>query len=84
MILQCASTGESQGGIASGIGGDNNLHVVVATYQPQVQCKGTFGPEWKSCRDILADMRADKDRMTFGMRGQEGAQVELPASALSG
>ena len=49
-----------------------------------MQCKGTLGLEWKSCRDIVADMPTDKVRRTFGVKGQEGVEEELPASAVSG
>ncbi|KAL9127270.1 MAG: hypothetical protein Q9175_007774, partial [Cornicularia normoerica] len=78
LILQCAAGAESRGGIASNIGGDNNLAVLLGTYQPTVQCRGTFGPEWSSCRDILGDIPAGKTPLIFGPRSAPEVQQGLP------
>ncbi|CAF9930849.1 hypothetical protein IMSHALPRED_008295 [Imshaugia aleurites] len=78
LILQCAASGESQGGIAMNIGGDNKLAVVLGTYHPNVQCRGAFGAEWTSCRDVLGDMPAGKTRLIFGPRGAPEVQQGLP------
>lgn len=59
-------------------GGDNMLAVALGTYEPTVQCRGAFGPEWTSCRDILGDMPAYKTEMVFGPRGAPGVQQPLP------
>lgn len=80
LILQCAAGLTSQGGIASNIGGDNNLDVVLGIYQPHVQCRGSFGPEWTSCRDILAGMPSGKTRTVFGPRNEPGVEQGLPIS----
>ncbi|KAL8665154.1 MAG: hypothetical protein Q9168_007764, partial [Polycauliona sp. 1 TL-2023] len=58
--------------------GDNNLAVVLGTYAPNVQCLGSFGPEWASCRDILADMPADTKEYVFGPRDAPGVEQPLP------
>ncbi|KAM0804547.1 hypothetical protein BDR22DRAFT_605878 [Usnea florida] len=80
LILQCAAGTESVGGMAKNIGGDNNLAVVLGIYQPNVQCRGTFGPEWSSCRDVLGDMPVSKTRLTFGPRNVPGVQQGLPVA----
>ncbi|KAI4225397.1 MAG: hypothetical protein L6R36_003939 [Xanthoria steineri] len=78
LIFDCATGEQSQGGIALNIGGDNQLAVALGTYEPTVQCRGVFGPEWTSCRDILGDMPAYKTEMVFGPRGAPGVQQPLP------
>ena len=60
-------------------GGDDNLAVVLGMYVPHVQCRGSFGPEWSACRDVLGDMPAGKARMIFGPRGAPEVQQGLPA-----
>ncbi|KAL8752312.1 MAG: hypothetical protein Q9199_005829 [Rusavskia elegans] len=80
LIFDCAAGVESRGGIAFNIGGDNKLAVALGTYRPNVECRGNFGPEWSSCRDILGDMPAYKTEMTFGPRGAPGVQQPLPVS----
>ena len=64
-------------------GGDNNLAVILGIYQPNVQCRGTFGPEWSSCRDVLGDMPASKTRLKFGPRNVPGVQQGLPVAVES-
>ena len=64
-------------------GGDNNLAVVLGIYQPRVQCRGTFGPEWSSCRDVLGDMPASKTKLIFGPRNEPGVQQGLPMAVES-
>ncbi len=66
------------------VGGDNQLRVVLSTYQPNVQCRGTIGPEWNSCKDILGDMPAGKPRITFGPRADKSVQQGLPVIYNSG
>ena len=82
LISKCAKGGKSEswGGIAKNIGGDNNLAVTLSVYRPAVRCRGAFGPEWSSCRDILGDMPAGKGRMIFGPRSWPGPRQELPMS----
>ncbi|KAF6236258.1 hypothetical protein HO173_005889 [Letharia columbiana] len=78
LILQCAAGGESRGGVARNIGGDNNLAVVLGIYEPKVRCRGAFGPEWTSCRDVLGDMPAGVARLIFGPRSAPETQQGLP------
>lgn len=59
-------------------GGDNRLSVVLGIYHPNVQCRGTFGPERTSCRDIVGDMPADETSRIFGPQGDPRAQQKLP------
>ena len=58
-------------------GGDDNLGVIVGTYEPDVQCTGPF-VGWRSCLEILADMPATTDMKMFGEEGQPGVQEVLP------
>lgn len=66
------------------VGGDNRLHVVLGTYRPNVECRGTIGPEWNSCKDILGDMRAGKGPLIFGPRTDKSVQQGLPVIYDSG
>ncbi|KAF6217540.1 hypothetical protein HO133_006878 [Letharia lupina] len=75
LILQCAVR-QSKGGIATGIGGQN-MAVVLGTYHPDVQCRGTFGP-WASCRSILGDMPTLAATEIFGPPEDLAVQVPLP------
>lgn len=61
-------------------GGDNNLALSLSIFNPTVQCRGAFGHEWSSCRDILGDMPASGNRWVFGPRGLPGVQQGLPVS----
>lgn len=110
LILQCATSVVSQGGIATNIGecefrltrnglfqgpllmcivwlarlgGDNNLAVILGTYQIPVACRGTLR-SWESCRDILYDIPADKIPRVFGPRGDPGVVENLPYNIGSG
>lgn len=51
---------------------------MLGTYEPNVQCRGTFGPEWSSCRDVLGDMPAGKTQMIFGPRSAPEVEQGLP------
>lgn len=77
IILKCVSGMPSTGGVAINIGGDDNLAVLVAAFEPNVQCRGTF-PTWQSCRDVLDDMPAGTDGETFGPPTDPAAGVHLP------
>lgn len=59
------------------VGGDNNLAVVMGTYQRPVSCRGSL-PFWDSCRDIIYDMPADKVSRVFGPHGDPSVTEELP------
>ena len=61
-------------------GGDNNLALSLGIFSPTVQCRGAFGHEWSSCRDILGDMPASGNRLVFGPRGLPGVQQGLPVA----
>ena len=63
-------------------GGDNNLGVILGTYEPDVQCMGTH-TEATSCLDILADMPATTEVKTFGPEGQPGVEEVLPIDIAS-
>jgi hypothetical protein len=68
------------GGIASNIGGDDNLEVAIANYKPNVKCaRNSFTSSlWRSCVNLFTLMRADRESVTFGQRGGEGVGVKLP------
>lgn len=59
-------------------GGDNQLLVALKTYVPEVTCRGTMGPEWNSCKDILGDMQADTREAIFGPRSDRTVEMGLP------
>lgn len=61
-------------------GGDNQLLVALKTYVPNVTCRGTMGPEWDSCKDILGDMKADTRARIFGPRSDSTVEIGLPAT----
>ena len=66
-------------------GGDDNLGIIVGTYQPDVQCMAAIPMRsTKSCLDILADMPATTDTKIFGEEGQAGVQEVLPLEYQSG
>ncbi|CAF9916553.1 hypothetical protein IMSHALPRED_003232 [Imshaugia aleurites] len=77
--LQCAAGGQSQGGIITNIGGDNNLAVVLSTYEPNIRCSttATFDAA-SSCGSILADMPASTEKLLFGPETAPGVQEQLP------
>lgn len=63
--------------------GDKNLALILGTYDPAVECRGTF-PEWKSCTNVVADMPASTETLVFGPVADPGAQVVLPHFIESG
>lgn len=65
-------------------GGDNKLVLVLGTYHPSVDCRGSIGPEWTSCFDILGDMPADERVLKFGPRGFPEVEQKLPMRIVSG
>ena len=61
-------------------GGDNNVYVAIAKYQPRVRCdQGSRpAPPWKSCYHVWGDMEASQKRQVFGTGSDPGIQVRLP------
>lgn len=64
-------------------GGDDNLGVILGTYEPDVQCMGTH-VGWDSCLEILGDMPATTEPKVFGLEGQPGVEEVLPMDLVSG
>lgn len=64
-------------------GGDNNLGVILGSYQPDVQCTATHTGNPQSCLEILADMPATTDTRIFGPQGHPGVQENLPIEIAS-
>ena len=64
-------------------GGDDNLGVIIGTYEPEVQCMGTH-VGWQSCLEILSGMPATTETKIFGFEGQPGVQEVLPVDIISG
>ena len=64
----------------STLGGDNNVNVVIADYQPDVKCDSTStpGPPWNSSVGIFAAMRASKRFRIFGPTGEPDVEEGLP------
>ncbi|KAL6714234.1 hypothetical protein ACLMJK_007657 [Lecanora helva] len=68
------------GGIANniGLGGDNNLAVIISSFKPTFKCNDNPAPPWISLVHIIADMYADKKQQMFGPRSAPGVEVPLP------
>ena len=60
-------------------GGDNNLAVILSTYEPNIRCGRveTFG-DAPSCGTILAEMPASTGDLRFGPDDIPGVQEPLP------
>ena len=71
--------------LKSCLGGDNNLAVILTTYQPNIRCgvqdvfRGSPG-----CGEILAEMPASTGKMRFGPDGLPGVQEQLPQLFVTG
>ena len=61
-------------------GGDNNLFVAIAKYQPRLKCnrKATPGLPWSSCRHIWGTMQTGQEILVFGDEEDPDVQVDLP------
>lgn len=77
-----AGAGINTGGLAINIGGDNNLGVALAPYEPHVQCfdgsvgpPGSTVPPLNSCNAIVELMFATKDVTSFGKAGSGAAKI---------
>ena len=64
-------------------GGDNNLAVVLGTYERPISCR-EMATSVKSCRDILYSMRADRSPQVFGPGSDPAVTKVLPFSINSG
>ncbi|KAF6220745.1 hypothetical protein HO133_003178 [Letharia lupina] len=82
---ECFSGGKLQGGIATNIGGDNNLAVIMSAYQPPsaIQCSGKFRA-MSSCQDVLEGMPVTTEKEAFGPSTDPTTQVLLPQAVESG
>ena len=63
-------------------GGDNNLGVALASYEPHVQCvDGSIGPPGstvpplKSCDAVVGLMFASRDVISFGKQGSGASRI---------
>ena len=63
-------------------GGDNNLGVALASYEPHVQCvDGSIGPPGstvpplKSCDAVVSLMFASRGVISFGKRGSGASRI---------
>lgn len=76
---QCYSNGRLQGGIATNMGYDNQLAVVMGSYNAPsgIQCQGKL-PAPYSCEVVLEEMPADTTVQTFGPRADVSVTVPLP------
>ena len=61
-------------------GGDNNLLVSIAKYQPKLKCnrRATPGLPWSSCRHIWGTMETGQEMLVFGDEKDPDVQVDLP------
>lgn len=53
------------------------MAVILGTYQPNVQCGGTFAA-WTSCRYVLGDMPVLSRPEVFGPPEDHTVQIPLP------
>ncbi|KAL9065078.1 MAG: hypothetical protein Q9161_008462 [Pseudevernia consocians] len=86
LVKHCVGEGEGSGGVAKGIGGDNNLQVYVSEYDPSnVRCYGRMRrPNVQaSCQQIIDRMEADETNVVFGPQSDPLARVRLPYLLLS-
>lgn len=68
-----------------GPGGDNNLAVILSTYEPQIRCSpGTPFRNAPSCNGLLADMPASREKILWGPGSTPGVQEVLPQLILAG
>ncbi|CAD6563575.1 MAG: hypothetical protein ASARMPRED_000064 [Alectoria sarmentosa] len=85
LSLQCAAGGQSEGGIATNIGGDNNLAVTLSTYKPNIQCgRAETFTHTASCGALLENMPASAAKVLFGPERVPGVQEPLPQLITSG
>lgn len=67
-------------------GGDNKVALILSTYSPDVECRGSF-PAWKSprsCFNLVAAMPASTKMQLFGPEADPEAQVLVPHILESG
>ncbi|KAL8791304.1 MAG: hypothetical protein Q9195_005923 [Heterodermia aff. obscurata] len=76
LVTKCAWERNS-GGVATRIGGDNNLAVVLGKYEPSIRCQGTLVNK-VHCPAILWDMPAGTERELFYPDTDRRRQVALP------
>ena len=62
----------------TGLGGDNNLEVIVSSYKPNVKCKKGPAPPWRSAVSVFADMVTTTAIETFDKAGMPDVDVPLP------
>ena len=62
--------------------GGHNIALVLGTYQPNLNCRGTFDT-WRSCRSVLGDMPVQSQISIFGRRGNPDVQYVLPQTIIS-
>ena len=51
--------------------------MILAAYQADVECRGTFGPRG-SCSTIMDDMETTRESETFAPSDDPAAQIPLP------
>ncbi|CAF9910213.1 MAG: hypothetical protein HETSPECPRED_009654 [Heterodermia speciosa] len=76
LVTRCAWERNS-GGIATNIGGDNNLAIILGTYEPSIRCQGTIVNK-VHCPAILWGMPAGTERQLFHPGTDPSGQVSLP------
>lgn len=88
LLDKCTASSLAKGGVASNIGGDNRLAVVMkSNHYPNIVCQRAPGPpptvesrrQWlRWCRDVVNDMDAVQGTQVFGPSSAPGVAVELP------
>ena len=67
------------------LGGDNNLDVIITTYEPNIRCgaQDVFRDS-PGCGQILAEMPASTEKVRSGPDGLPGVQEQLPQLFVAG
>ncbi|KAL8822867.1 MAG: hypothetical protein Q9191_006406, partial [Dirinaria sp. TL-2023a] len=78
LIKKChPDTGTLDGGIASGIGRNGHLNLVMKGDHPSVHCSEPLGPLPQHCQDIADNMMADPSQQLFHYGPGPGMQLPV-------
>ena len=69
--------------IQSVLGGEDNIGIVLGTYEPSLRCRGTI-LAWESCPAVVYGMEASTKSEVFGLASDPRSEVVLPAKVDAG
>ncbi|KAL8764139.1 MAG: hypothetical protein Q9194_007161 [Teloschistes cf. exilis] len=80
VLDRCVASRSRMGGVASNIGGDNNLAVgVKLSRHPGVRCLHSSAPPMRAVGELVNVIPASLISQVFGLEGDAGTQTVLPA-----